>query len=293
MIIVRLCGGLGNQMFQYAAGLALARQQGTELRFDLAWFDRVQLHQGLELHRVFGLPLPQPSRKEMNAVLGWAARPLARRALSRSVCRWMRPSTWVSEPYFHYWSAFETIGPDAYLDGYWQSWHYFAGVEPLVRECFRFAQPLDECNTKLVQKMSACNSVSVHVRRGDFARDPAIQRVHGVDLSGYYRAAVGQIQKYISSPHFFIFSDEPEWATKHLSLRAPFTIVAHNRGKDSYRDMQLMASCRHHIIANSTFSWWGAWLNPSPKKIVIAPREWFRVADCDTKDLYCPGWIVL
>jgi hypothetical protein len=199
----------------------------------------------------------------------------------------------VVEPHFHYWPGFEAVGFVAYLDGFWQSARYFATIEPEVRARFRFALPMDARSSELAAQMAGCNSVSVHVRRGDFARDPTVQRVHGVDLSGYYPAAVAEILRRVPSPHFFVFSDEPEWAAQHLALPSEVTLVDHNRGAESCRDMQLMAACRHHIIANSTFSWWGAWLNPSPEKIVIAPRQWFRVATCDPKDLYCPGWIVL
>jgi hypothetical protein len=289
MIIVRLAGGLGNQMFQYAAGMALAIRHRVPIRFD-RWTDKKRQ---LELPRVFGLDLPRASQSEMGQVLGWCAPSLVRRVMARPLFRSLRPASWVVEPHFHYWPGFEAVGPVAYLDGYWQSARYFADIEPELRAQFRFAPPLDARSTELAAQMASCNSVSVHVRRGDFARDPTVQRVHGVDLSGYYPAAVAEILQRVPSPHFFVFSDEPEWAAHHLALPGEVTVVDHNRGADSYRDMQLMAACRHHIIANSTFSWWGAWLNPSPKKIVIAPRQWFRVATFDPKDLYCPGWIVL
>ncbi|PKO82911.1 MAG: alpha-1,2-fucosyltransferase [Betaproteobacteria bacterium HGW-Betaproteobacteria-11] len=293
MIVVRISGGLGNQMFQHAAGLALAQRHGVALRFDLEWFDRTQLHQGLELPRVFGLDVLRASESEMRQVLRWCSHSLARRIMARPVFRSLRPTSWVIEPHFHYWPGFEAIGPFAYLEGYWQSARYFAAIEPEVRARFRFALPLDARSAALAEQMAACNSVSLHVRCGDFSRDPTVRRVHGVDLSAYYPAAVTEITRRVASPRFFVFSDEPEWVAKNLALPGPITLVDHNRGPDSYRDMQLMAACRHHLIANSSFSWWGAWLNPSPEKIVIAPRQWFRVTSFDTKDIYCPGWIIL
>ncbi|WP_126446643.1 alpha-1,2-fucosyltransferase [Sulfuricystis multivorans] len=293
MIIVRLCGGLGNQMFQYAAGLALSLRHGVPLRFDLEWFDRVHLHQGLELDRVFGLDLPRATPSEMRQVLGGFSHPLARRLVVRKRLRWLLPASYALEPYFHYWPGFETLGPNAYLDGYWQSERYFQRHAGSVRAAFRFAVALDERNRTLMEEMAMHESVSVHVRRGDFVQDPVVRRVHGVDLTAYYPQALAVMMGRLRNPHFYVFSDDPEWVRGNLRLSAPLTIVEHNRGKNSYRDMQLMSACRHHVLANSSFSWWGAWLNQWRDKIVVAPKQWFKVRDFDTRDLYSPGWIVL
>ncbi|PJF45407.1 MAG: alpha-1,2-fucosyltransferase, partial [Candidatus Thermofonsia Clade 3 bacterium] len=115
-------------------------------------------------------------------------------------------------------------------------------------------------------------SVSLHVRRGDFVQDPVVRRVHGVDLSAYYPRAVAMLMQYVNAPHFYVFSDDPAWVRGNLKLPAPMTVIEHNHGELSFRDMQLMSACRHHILANSSFSWWGAWLNPQPHKLVVAPK---------------------
>ncbi len=289
MIIVRLSGGLGNQMFQYAAALALARAHGAQLRFDLEWFDTRQLHQGLELARVFGLELPRATASERWRVLGWVAPPFLRRALSRRSLRLRRLGI---EPHFHYWPGFCELPADVFLDGYWQSEKYFAPIADEIRQAFRFAEPLDARNAELFDEMAQRESVALHVRRGDFARDPHVRQVHGVDLNDYFCRAIEEIGARVASPHYHVFSDEPEWVREHLSIPASWTCIDQNRGRESYRDMQLMGLCRHNIIANSSFSWWGAWLNQSPGKIVIAPKKWF-VHEVNTTDLIPSEWLVI
>lgn len=293
MIVVRLMGGLGNQMFQYAAGFALARRHGAPLRFDLDWFDRVHMHQGLELPRVFGLDVLRVTAAELRQTLGWLASPRMRRVFGRRRLRPLHPASFALEPHFHYWPGFASLGPVVYLDGYWQSERYFASVAAEIRERFRFLPEPDEKSRRLIAEMEGCASVSLHVRRGDYVRNAVAKRVHGVNLQSYYPAAITEIYKLVANPRFFVFSDEPDWVAAHLALPPSAILVNHNRGENSFRDMQLMSHCRHHILANSSFSWWGAWLNPRTDKIVVAPRRWFNVDDFDTRDLYCPGWIVL
>lgn len=292
MIIVRLTGGIGNQMFQYAAGCALAWRHSTELRFDLEWFDAFKLHQGLELPRVFGLELPIASTSDKRQVLGLLAETGVRRTFSWHSLRWLRTSRLAIEPHFHYWAGFHGLSAETYLDGYWQSELYFASIAERIRATFGFSLPLDDCSADLAREMGEVTSVSLHVRRGDFARDPQVNRVHGIDLSDYYRKAIEVIGQQVANPHYYVFSDEPEWVRGHLDFAAPWTVVSHNRGVDSYRDMQLMSRCKHHILANSTFSWWGAWLDLKSDKIVIAPKRWFA-NDIDVKDLFPGDWQVL
>ena len=292
MIIVRLFGGLGNQMFQYAAGLALSLKHVAELRFDLEWFDAFTLHQGLELPRVFGLDLPLATASEKRRVLGLLSEPRLRQLLSRRSLRFLRPTRFAIEPHYNFWPHFSHLPDDVYLEGYWQSERYFLPHAERVREAFTVTSQLDECNAALARQIVATTSVSVHVRRGDFARNPEVSKVHGVDLRDYYRQSIEEMGRRLDNPHYFIFSDEPEWVRSHLDIGEPWTLVCHNRGVNSYRDMQLMSLCHHHIIANSTFSWWGAWLSARADKIVCAPRQWF-VNDTPTNDLIPATWVRL
>ena len=135
-------------------------------------------------------------------------------------------------------------------------------------------------------------AVSLHVRRGDYVSDPKTKAILGVCSLDYYRAAIAHIAERIESPAFFVFSDDIAWAKANLEIPFPCEYVDHNQGQQSYNDMHLMSLCKHHIIANSSFSWWGAWLNPRKDKIVIAPENWFANNE-DAKDLIPPESVKL
>ena len=194
------------------------------------------------------------------------------------------------EPHFHYWKEFFSAPEKCYAVGYWQSERYFKSVETSIRQAFSFKIPLDGKNTEVADKISKGNAVSLHIRRGDYANDQATHAVHGLLPMRYYQMAVTHAAQFLESPRFFVFSDDIGWARANLNLNYSCEFIDHNRGADSYRDMQLMSLCDHHIIANSSFSWWGAWLNPDPGKIVIAPKEWFANAN-DVSDLFPSGWV--
>lgn len=280
-------------MFQYAAGLSISTLHNTGLRFDLEWFDKYFLHQGLELPRVFGLDLPRATAAETRKVLGWGSQPIIRRLVSRRRLAMLRPRNLIVEPHFHYWPNFLELPEDCYIDGFWQSERYFNKIHEKVRSAFSFPNLLDERNAALAQEMSGVQSVSLHVRRGDFSSVSSIREVHGVDLREYYKAAIREINSEMDEPHYYVFTDDPIWTQKNMNVAGKTRFVIHNRGDQSFKDMQLMMNCRYHIIANSTFSWWGAWLNPNREKIIVAPRRWFNKSGADTKDLYGRGWRVL
>lgn len=293
MIISRISGGLGNQMFQYAAGLALARHHGVPHKCDLGWFEDSFLHQGFELERVFGLDIRQATCADFRSVLGWQGSIWCRRTLGRQFLRPLRPRAWATEPHFHFWPAFRHLPESAYLEGYWQSQNYFQPFASIVRETFTFAAKFSRLNAELASVIGAVDSVSLHVRRGDYVKNPIISAVHGVCPPSYYEEAIRVVARGISNPHFFVFSDDMDWVSNHLAIDYPVTCVDHNRGEESYNDMRLMSMCKHNIIANSSFSWWGAWLNSNPEKIVIAPERWFASYPADTSDLIPKGWVRL
>ncbi len=294
LIISQLIGGLGNQMFQYAVGRALALPMGIPLRLDISGFDGYELHQGFELHRVFNCNATLASTDEVRSVLGWRCAPMVRRILSRPQLALLRGKAFVVEPHFHYWPGFRDILPTAYLQGYWQSSMYFADVEAVIRADFAFREPLSEINTTVVRKIdNAKAAVSLHVRRGDYVVAGRAHATHGLCSIDYYRSAVRFIADRIEEePVFFVFSDDIAWARDNLCFDYHCHYIDHNRGSESYNDMRLMSMCHHHIIANSSFSWWGAWLNPRSDKLVVAPKKWFA-NKTDTKDLFPTGWVVL
>jgi hypothetical protein len=147
-------------------------------------------------------------------------------------------------------------------------------------------------NAELAVQIGQVNAVSLHVRRGDYAKNPKTTATHGLCSLDYYQAAIQYISDQVEQPYFFIFSDDIAWVKKQLKMNFPCRYVDHNHGVESYNDMHLMSICRHCIIANSSFSWWGAWLNPYKDKIVVAPQRWFA-NDNNVKDLFPPEWVPL
>lgn len=291
-VISQIIGGLGNQMFQYAAGRALSITYGASLLLDVGDFAGYRRHQGFELARVFSSPLTLAEPEDVRAVLGWQSSRLARRIMTRPALGFLRNRHFVVEPYFHYWPGIYNVPPPCYLTGYWQSERYFADVALTIRTDFTFRQPMSSRNLELAVEIGAVNAVSLHVRRGDYVSDPKTTATNGVCPQAYYEAAIKYIAERVEAPHFFVFSDDTEWVRANLRSQYPCRYVDHNRGADSYNDMRLMSLCRHHIIANSSFSWWGAWLNSRDDKIVVTPRNWFANGG-NTQDLLPIGWTAL
>ena len=292
MIIVFLRGGLGNQMFQYAAGRSLALTTNQSLMLDLNDFYDYKLHQGFELSRVFNVSAESASANALNELLGWRVNHLARRVLRRSQFAWLRGQKFVVEPHFNYWPDFFNLTGDCYLYGYWQSERYFKPFESVIRRDFTFREPLTDRNLELAAAIALGQSVSLHVRRGDYVSDVKTGQVMDVCSLEYYRKAISYISERIERPVFYVFSDDMVWVRQNLNVSFPCVYVEHNRLAESYRDMQLMSLCRHHVIANSSFSWWGAWLNSNSEKLVVAPRNWF-CNGTDDSDLIPDEWIRL
>lgn len=291
MIISHIIGGLGNQMFQYAAGRALAIAHQQPLLLDIKDFADYPLHQGFELTRVFNAAISTASTAEIQNVLGWQANKRIKTRLTYPRWAILRNRHFIVEPHFNYWAGIQQLPSSAYLFGYWQSERYFQDIANVIRTDFAFKQPFSEKNADLAQQISQVNAVSIHVRRGDYVQNPAANAVHGLCSLAYYQAAVFAMSQRVEQPCFFVFSDDIEWVKANLPLSS-CQYISHNQGIDSYNDMRLMSLCQHHIIANSSFSWWGAWLNPSPTKIVIAPKKWFAI-DNNISDLLPQEWLSL
>lgn len=289
MIITQILGGLGNQMFQYAVGRAISLEFATSLRLDVSGFEKYKLHQRIEFHRIFNCPEELAQEAEVYSILGWQYLPRVRQLLLRSNMTAFRRKEFVVEPHFQYWPEIKNIRHNSYLSGYWQSEKYFVGVAKQIREDFTFKIPLNLKNADFAQQINRSNAVSLHVRRGDYASNPNTTAVHGLCSPDYYHAAINYVAARIAEPHFFIFSDDIAWVKNNLKIDFPHQYADHNYGAESYNDMRLMSMCKHHIIANSSFSWWGAWLNPNTDKIVVAPKKWFANQN-DVRDLLPQGW---
>jgi hypothetical protein len=296
LVVTRLIGGLGNQMFQYAAGRALALRCGAALKLDLSGFvakvpakrryalDCFSIHASAaskaDLARFYRPPGPRSRRMD--------------RVLQRLHIHWPE-GDWpiYREQHFEFDPAVGQLMAPTYLDGYWQSERYFSDIAGVLRRDFTVKAPLNPENEALAAGIDAANAVSLHLRRGDYVEDPTTNRYHGICSLDYYERALACITARAGPPLLFIFSDDQQWARANLRLAVPMTFVDANPPDQGHLDLQLMARCRHHIIANSSFSWWGAWLNPSPDKIVVAPQRWFGGAGHDTRDLIPPNWVQL
>lgn len=289
MIVSRVIGGLGNQMFQYAVGRALSLKRNVPLVLDTSQFDSYMRHQGFELGRIFNSQFQIATKDDIIQILGWQSAPLAKRILSRPVMDRLRRPEFVSEPHFHFWRAIDAVPSRCYLQGYWQSPRYFEEYQAKIREDFTFKLPLTGKNIDLSDRISQVNSVSLHVRRGDYLSNKKTTALHGLCSVDYYKTAIHKIGLTQDQPVFFVFSDDIVWAEKNLEIEFPCHYINHNKGLESFNDMRLMSLCRHNIVANSSFSWWGAWLNSNQHKIVIAPKKWF-VTSLNTEDLLPAGW---
>lgn len=278
MIVSNLIGGLGNQLFQYACGHAVAQRHGVPLQVAIDQFAGYRLHQGYELARVFAVDAAVASGHTLRERLGPWHGPLARRLRAR-----VMPGlgcggrACFEPPAGRYWPGIERAGPDAYLHGYWQSERYFETAADGLRQVLRFRQAPSDENARWLERIEGCASVSVHVRRGDYITNPKNRRIYAECTAGYYRAAQAHIRAAQPGARFFVFSDDTAWARQALAADSDgdVLVVDHNRGAASWNDLRLMSRCRHHIVANSSFSWWAAWLGEQPGTIVIAPQRWY------------------
>ncbi len=292
MIVVRLIGGLGNQMFQYAAGRSLAHRNASLLKLDVSAFETYTLHR-YGLH-CFHVQEQLASREEVARFfpsprgLGGSLRAGIRRLLDGAPAGpepvLVRERSFAFDP-----SVLATRG-DVALDGYWQSARYFEDVAPVLRAELSFRYPPSEENAALADVIAGTTSVSVHVRRGDYVSDAATSAVHGTCSPAYYRAAIAHVAERVGNLHLFVFSDDPGWVRREFEAPFPMTVVDVNGPDTNWEDLRLMSLCRHNVVANSSFSWWGAWLNRNREKIVVAPRRWYRDATRDVADLVPDAW---
>ncbi len=287
MIVTRLMGGLGNQMFQYAAGRRLAQHHGTELKLDLTWFDNVEVDTRREYELgCFELKAAPAEPKEIEGLT--MATPYLMGFFGKR-----KKLTMLGEKHYQFDPAVLKAPDNVLLQGFWQSEKYFKDAQKLIRKDFIVKNPPTGNNKAVLLYIEEVNAVSLHVRRGDYVTSKATNEFHGTATLDYYRKAMAYMAKKIEHPHFFVFSDDTAWCKKNLKIDFPATYVDHNPANKGFEDMRLMIACDHHIIANSSFSWWGAWLNPSKDKIVAAPKQWFRDKSIDTSDLIPKDWVRL
>jgi hypothetical protein len=290
MIIVRLIGGLGNQMFQYAVGRNLALKNNVPLKVDISDFETYKLHkyslQYLRITEILATPKEVAAFKRYRRKNGrrwfWYNRLFA------------DPTKYVSERSADFDSSILQLQPPVYLDGYWQNEKYFKEIAGTIRDEFIVKEPPTEKNKETAEQIRNTNAVSLHVRRADYVTNANTHAWHGVCGPEYYAKAVSTIARSVTNPHFFVFSDDMPWAKQNIiPADCPVTYVDQNDAATNYEDLRLMSLCKHNIVANSSFSWWGAWLNGNPDKVVIAPQKWFQAEKMAAADIVPDSWVTL
>jgi Glycosyl transferase family 11 len=301
MIITRLTGGLGNQMFQYAAGLALAEHRRTVVKLDVTWFHfdpQYEAHNRYalscfnlteqfatqeEIERVQGVPLTRTER--------WAAQLARALRLRQYANRHAAPGNLHYAADFGYYPDFFEQPDNTYLHGMWQSELFFNPVANLLRLHFSFRYPMQPQVTEMLARIRQGGpSVAVHFRRGDYQRNATFNREIGVlDLAYYDRAMARLLEKHPNLT-FYVFSDDIDAIERDFRPTAPCIFVRATEHWHSYDKIRLMSACDHAIISNSTFAWWAAWLNPNPAKSVIAPDPWFAGGLQNGRDVIPQSW---
>ena len=288
MRIVKVLGGLGNQMFQFALYEALRRQHPEErVLVDLRCFNGYHKHRGFELTKVFGVSYEEATWQEVARIAypypNFQCWRIGSRLLPPRKTMLCEQSNFALEP-----EALTRAG-DTYYDGYWQHETYFKSIKDELQKLYRFPAFEDKRNLKLAQQLCESNSCSLHIRRGDYLTDPLRKGTTGTD---YVMRAINKMQTEVKPERWCIFSDDAGWTKENVIPLLPegkVCLVDWNKADRSVNDMHLMSLCQHHIIANSSFSWWGAWLSERQEKCVIAPAFWMT-----GKNVCSPvaeGWI--
>jgi tellurite resistance-related uncharacterized protein len=291
MIITKLTGRLANQMFQYAIGRALSLKNGID-----------ESEFKLDLYSFLEPPFWPYTLNRFRAVVNAAKKDEIKRFQKY---HWKKGKFWfwynrtianrrryADERQFHFEPWIMTLKDPVYLDGNWQSEKYFIEYEDIIRKDFTLRAPLSDQSKKLEEQILKVEAVSLHVRRDEMVSNKRINDWHGVCSVEYYNDAIKVMAGKVKNPHFFCFSDDPVWTKENIHPPYPVTYMPYN-SEHPEEDLILMSRCKHHIIANSTFSWWGAWLNPSKNKTVIAPKKWFNTSKMNTNDIIPESWIKL
>ncbi len=296
--IVRFNGGLGNQMFQYAFACSLAAKFNADILFDFSYFEEVKQDDSVtsrvfELD-VFNLDCKPAEQSDLKNVKKPDFDSKFKNTLAKKFPR-LCGINYIREKHNYLFNENMFNSRDyTYYEGYFQNEKYFKHIRNELLQRFSLKEPLDAENTEVLEQIKTTNSVSIHIRRGDYVSLDYVNKIHGVCSLDYYKEAIEYIAKKIENsrenPHFFLFSDDIEWVKANLKIDYPYTVVDFNQ-KKSHFDLELMKNCKHNIVANSSFSWWGAWLNENPEKIVIAPKNW--IAANQKCDIVPSEWVKL
>ena len=289
MILISLQGGIGNQLFQYATARRLAHVHNTELKLDLSLLadDKLRIY---ELNH-FNICAQTADNNDFLL--------LKKNMLSKKIRTYLKGLfqgknvlTVVREKHFPFDETVLALADNTFFEfGYWQTEKYFKDIKHILQQELTLKDNLStQSNEVALRIQNTPNTVCLHVRRGDYVSNPLTNSVHGTCSLQYYQKALQLIEQKYPELNLFVFSDDPEWTCANIQSNHPMVFVNHNGAETAYEDLHLMSLCQHNIIANSSFSWWGAWLNQNPEKIVCYPNPWFRSEELDTCDLCPDNW---
>lgn len=296
MIVTRLMGGLGNQMFQWAAARALALRHGVEAKVDLSYLEHLHPTTTPRPYELTCFAVEPPIATPDDLRWARSGEPHGLPARARDAVKTLlRPQRLrlLQQEGLGFDDRVLHAGPNVLLVGYWPSERYFGDAEGTIRADFRFTRPLVGADAEFAAEIAACDAVSVHVRRGDYVADARTNAFHGSLEPEWYVKAVDEIKRRVPGAVAFVFSDEPDWCRDHMRLPVPTRVVDHDSPRRAADDLRLMTLCRHHVVANSSFSWWGAWLAGSGEGMVVAPRRWFQDPAIDTAPITPSSWLRL
>ena len=294
MIVVKLSGGLGNQLFQYSLGRYLSLKYNTELKFDVQ-FDANSLNfsaRSLGLSK-FNITLNIASKEEILKYKFFRTGYLSR--IERKLIQFfpsINKKIFVEKP-FEIFNK-ELFTRDCYVLGYWQSEYYFRSIENVIRNDLQINFELGDVNKDIFNEISNSESVSIHIRRGDYITINGNSKIYSLCSLEYYNDAIAFLKSKFGSSVFYIFSDDIAWA-KEIFLGDIFKIIDNNL-ENPHVDLFLMSLCKHNIIANSSFSWWAAWLNCNKNKVIVSPREWYVDKSLNKKaisSLILENWVLI
>lgn len=294
MIIVQLYGGLGNQMFQYAFGTHLASINNAELIFDLSYVQSKLPFKKWTTPMKYELDIFPNINANLNSNI-FSSKfmyPFAKLEYILKSKFYKKKYNYLYEESIDFNPIFLDFKDNTYVFGNFQSEKYFLNIRDKIRTDFQFKKITDDVNLNHIQKIQNCNSVSIHIRRGDYVSiQKNASKFIALDIQ-YYENAIKKINSLISNPIFFIFSDDVDWVKQNLKSEFEMHYISNNNTKTtSYIDMHLMSMCQHNVIANSTFSWWAAWLNANENKIIISPSKWFHHFDVKMDDILPETWL--
>lgn len=283
MVIVRLKGGLGNQMFEYALARRISIDNNLELRLDTSFLDADASNytkRDLELFK-FNISAEVATNEDIKS--------MRRR-------RWLNMfyPVWIKDRGIEkFYKKKIRRNNNLYLDGYWQSYIYFESIADIIGKDFTVNQPLSgDFFEYIINQINKTNSVSIHFRRGDYVDNPKVNSHHGICPIEYYHNSIDYIAKTVVNPHLFVFSDDIEWVKANFKSILPITFIDYS-DNDLLSDFRLMSMCKHNIIANSSYSWWAAWLNKNKNKIIVAPKRWYinERSQKKSQSMIPPEWI--